>query len=259
VTIDPAATLGATFGVDFRWPDGTLVTAADFNTAPDDPERSVSRTMWSLVLDIPPNVTALETAAGTGLYAITGAGTSATRTLQDGVGILIANADGVAGDPTVDLFAALDDLVNVDTTGALNTWVLTYDFPTSTWIAAPATGGGGGGVASVSDGTGIDVDNTDPINPIVNLDSASIASLALADSATQPGDLGTAAFTSASAYATAAQGATADSAVQSVVAGTNVSVDNTDPQNPIVSATGGGGGVTLAQLATVALLNTPFL
>lgn len=33
----------------------------------------------------------------------------------------------------------------------------------------------------------------------------------------------------------------ATSGVQSVVAGTNVTVDNTDPQNPIVSATGGGG------------------
>lgn len=41
--------------------------------------------------------------------------------------------------------------------------------------------------------------------------------------------------------ATSAQGAKADSAVQSVVAGTNVTVDNTDPQNPIISATGGGG------------------
>ena len=30
--------------------------------------------------------------------------------------------------------------------------------------------------------------------------------------------------------------------VQSVVAGTNVTVDNADPQNPIVSASGGGGG-----------------
>lgn len=36
----------------------------------------------------------------------------------------------------------------------------------------------------------------------------------------------------------------ADSAVQSVVAGTGVSVDNTDPQNPIVSATGGSGSPT---------------
>ena len=35
------------------------------------------------------------------------------------------------------------------------------------------------------------------------------------------------------------------SGVQSVVAGTNVTVDNTDPANPIVSATGGGGGGTL--------------
>lgn len=32
------------------------------------------------------------------------------------------------------------------------------------------------------------------------------------------------------------------SGVQSVVAGTNITVDSTDPQNPIVSATGGGGG-----------------
>jgi hypothetical protein len=31
--------------------------------------------------------------------------------------------------------------------------------------------------------------------------------------------------------------------IQSVQAGTNVTVDNTDPQNPIISATGGGGGV----------------
>lgn len=33
--------------------------------------------------------------------------------------------------------------------------------------------------------------------------------------------------------------------VQSVVAGTNVTVDNTDPANPVVSATSGGGGVTV--------------
>jgi len=30
--------------------------------------------------------------------------------------------------------------------------------------------------------------------------------------------------------------------IESVVAGTNVTVDNTDPKNPIVSSTGGGGG-----------------
>lgn len=42
-------------------------------------------------------------------------------------------------------------------------------------------------------------------------------------------------------WATAEQGAKADTAVQSVVAGTNIEVDSTDPQNPIVTATFSGG------------------
>lgn len=37
----------------------------------------------------------------------------------------------------------------------------------------------------------------------------------------------------------------ADGVVQSIVAGTNVTVDATDPANPIVNAAGGGGGGTL--------------
>lgn len=41
-------------------------------------------------------------------------------------------------------------------------------------------------------------------------------------------------------FASAAQGAKADSAVQSIVAGTDVAVDSTDPQNPVVSYTGAG-------------------
>jgi hypothetical protein len=47
---------------------------------------------------------------------------------------------------------------------------------------------GGGQVDSVVAGAGIDVDATDPVNPIVELDAASIASLGLADTALQPGD-----------------------------------------------------------------------
>ena len=49
--------------------------------------------------------------------------------------------------------------------------------------------------------------------------------------------LGTAATTAATAYATAAQGALADSALQSVVAGTGISINITDPQNPIITNT----------------------
>jgi Cu/Ag efflux protein CusF len=55
--------------------------------------------------------------------------------------------------------------------------------------------------------------------------------------------LGTAASQDTTAFATAAQGTKADSAIQSVVAGTNVTVDDTDPLNPVVSASGSGGAV----------------
>ena len=43
--------------------------------------------------------------------------------------------------------------------------------------------------------------------------------------------------------ATAAQGAKADSALQSIVPGVGVSVDNTDPRNPVISAVGGSSFV----------------
>lgn len=54
-------------------------------------------------------------------------------------------------------------------------------------------------------------------------------------------DVGTAAFANATDFATAAQGAEADSAVKTIVEGTNVTVDSSDPQNPIISVTGGAG------------------
>ena len=57
--------------------------------------------------------------------------------------------------------------------------------------------------------TGSAVDNTDPLNPVIN----------------------------EIIYG-----------VQNIVAGTNINVDNTDPANPIVSATGGGGSQTLAEV-----------
>jgi hypothetical protein len=49
----------------------------------------------------------------------------------------------------------------------------------------------------------------------------------------------------------------AGSGVQTIVAGTNVTVDNTDPANPIVSATG-GGGTTSEQKLTATAAQTAF-
>lgn len=62
--------------------------------------------------------------------------------------------------------------------------------------------GATGVLESVVAGTNVTVDNTDPVNPVIN----------------------------------------ASGVLESVVAGTNVTVDNTDPANPIINATGGGGG-----------------
>lgn len=42
-----------------------------------------------------------------------------------------------------------------------------------------------------------------------------------------------------------------DGKIDSVVAGTNVTIDNTDPLNPIVSATGGGGSQNLQQVTDI--------
>jgi hypothetical protein len=60
------------------------------------------------------------------------------------------------------------------------------------------------------------VDNTDPTNPVIAFPA--------------PADIGA---------ATSAQGALADSALQSIVAGTNITVDVTDPENPIINSSGG--------------------
>lgn len=105
----------------------------------------------------------------------------------------------------------------------------------------------------------------------VGVSVASKAQGDLAATAVQPGDLstvattgayadlsgkpalGTAAATDASAYATAGQGTKADSALQSIHAGTNVLVDATDPRNPVISASGGPGGGIPDRVALKAL------
>lgn len=85
--------------------------------------------------------------------------------------------------------------------------------------AAWVVNGSGGTVTSVGTGTGL---TGGPITGAgaIALDSASIASLALADTS-----------------------------VQAVVAGTNITVDNTNPARPVVSSTGGGGSGTVTSVS----------
>lgn len=228
IDIDPRATWGATIGQNVFNADGTLFVPTTSGSG-----QPVAVTSWELILNIPPNVAALAAFSGTGIYTITGPGTSAGRSIVGAAGqIDVADGSGVAGNPTLSLAdvadagggallkttfdtkgrqtgsspAELGDLSDVDlvTVPPADGNALVWDDAAGKWVP----GASAGGVQSVVAGTGIDVDDTDPANPIVALDSATQASLALADSA-----------------------------VQSVVGGANVSVDSTDPQNPVVNVT----------------------
>ena len=78
-TVDPAATVGAIVGTNLYWPDGTVVVEADFiPAAATDPNGSVSRTMWSLVLEIPANVQAVAALATDGFVRKAGTAWSAS-------------------------------------------------------------------------------------------------------------------------------------------------------------------------------------
>lgn len=109
VELQEGATKGARVGIDLFY-NGVLVRPEDiFNPGviapvPEAPG-SVVISAWSLLLDIPPNVTALAAETGTGIYVITGAGTSDTRSITSADGsVTITNPDGVAGD--IDLSAS---------------------------------------------------------------------------------------------------------------------------------------------------------
>jgi hypothetical protein len=140
---------------------------------------------------------------------------------------------------------------------------ITVDTSTPGQFTIAASGGGGGGtVDSVVEGTNIDVDATDPANPIVSLDSAAISALAAAASALQPGatipwsDLSGVPSTfppdltgidtddipeGTNKYFTDER--VDDRVAALLVAGTNVTLTYNDVANTLtVAATGGGGG-----------------
>ena len=84
----------------------------------------------------------------------------------------------------------------------------------SVHIDAPGGGGGEGGgqVDSVVAGTGVSVNSTNPTAPIVALSAGTQTSLGLADSATQPADLGTAAAADTGDFDAAGSAAAAQAA-----------------------------------------------
>lgn len=99
VEMEEGATKGATVGVDLFY-NGVLVRWEDIYNGGATPETpSLSITDWTLILNIPPRVTALANQAGTGIYVLTAGNTSAVRQITSADGsVTITNPAGQAGD-----------------------------------------------------------------------------------------------------------------------------------------------------------------
>jgi hypothetical protein len=133
-----------------------------------------------------------------------GGGGGAVDSVNGETGVVVLSAADVGADPagsaaaaqtaanayTDAEIAALDfqDPITLTTLGSSG--AATFDGTTLN-IPEYAGGGDGGTVDTVVAGTGIDVDATDPANPVIALDTAAQDSLALADSSVQPADLTT--------------------------------------------------------------------
>lgn len=82
---------------------------------------------------------------------------------------------------------------------------------------------------SVQAGAGISIDNTDPLNPVISATGGG--------GSVDWGDIGGTLADQADLQDAL------DEKLESVQAGAGISIDNTDPLNPVISATGGGGSV----------------
>lgn len=163
ITAEDGATKGAQFGRDVYSEDGTVLTLASLRTALQipPPASGLSASAWSLLLDIPANVTALEEAVGTGLFAVTGAGVGAFRTLTPpAAGFAISNPGGVAGNPT---FTLSDDLAALEALGSTGIAVRTAS---NTWAQRQV---------ATADGSRITVVNPRGVAGDITLDLATVA------------------------------------------------------------------------------------
>lgn len=191
-----------------------------------DEQDPLPRTYYSTDADgtkgyhpLQPNVVALADTATTGLYAITGPGTSATRAITGTPGqIEVADGDGLAGYPTL----TLAELPDSGAGAALRK--ITRDAY--------------GRLAGTQDATTTDLPEGDNLY-FTDTRARDAVGAALDGGGDVPLSYdGT--FHAALSPAVQASLDAADSAVQSIQPGANVTIDATDPSNPVISATGGG-------------------
>ncbi|RRU05596.1 hypothetical protein [Stenotrophomonas sp. 278] len=203
VDVDPDATEGAILGVNLRDPAGNVIPAsAVLNSANSGGggTNTISSTVWKLIREIPANIVKLAALAGKGIAVRLSNGEWVLRTLQQAPGIGITITNGDGEGG--DPTIGLADLANAGTGSLL---ALTRD----------GKGRVTGTKAATITGTTnqINVTNGDAVAGLPTLSLATAVMVSLSK---------------------------ADSAVQSVVAGSGITVDNTDPRNPIIAAPGSG-------------------
>lgn len=116
------------------------------------------------------DLTALAGLSTTGIIARTGAGTAATRTLTQSTGITIADADGVAGNPT---FSTNDAAINHD---ALLNFVANehVDHTAVLMTTAAESGLTGGGDISATRTLSVDITGTTAVGTLASTDEVLI-------------------------------------------------------------------------------------
>lgn len=191
-TADDPYVINASGMVSVEWGDitGTLADQTDLAAALaakfDDPTGTTAQYIrgdGSLATfpSIPAGtVTSVGMTVPTGLQ-VSGSPITASGTLA------VTLASGYTIPTTAALAAKLENITSLISAGT-NITITGAGTAGSPYVITAAGGASGGQVDSVVAGTGIDVDDTDPVNPEVSLDSATLASLGLADSSLQPGD-----------------------------------------------------------------------
>lgn len=115
VVVEDGATAGAMVGRNLVWPDGTVVRVEDLRPAVPPEEGDPAVVYWRVIQEVPAHVQALAATGTTGLYVITGSGTSATREITSDT-LDVENGSGVAGNPRIN---ALVRRIAGDTVSAL--------------------------------------------------------------------------------------------------------------------------------------------
>lgn len=104
VQVEPGATRGAMLGRDLYGADGSVLDAAALaSLLATEAATAGPVTYWRYLQNIPANVTALAGTPGTGLFAVTGPGTGAFRSIAVSADLTVSDEDGVSGNPTIGL------------------------------------------------------------------------------------------------------------------------------------------------------------